>query len=301
MTDLLHTGLDTFFFGRRLGHDEDHDRLVIDVDGTEYTATIDEDAYTTIGGTGYADLWAAVVDALEAQVGSWSSDLVDMTANGRTWHEVGRSLMQAGTVWSLDTDASSSGLLEVLGWHPDQGMVASDQENPGDVLEPDQPMGCMWRSPRRSQRKRRNTIVDQEVAGGRGGTVHPTRWGQDLVRTFEYSNLPAATVVEGRADLGAYASVAQVGSGWKNMALYHLWRHGISTYSTIFAVYHDDYDDGVVDWTQFGEREALQSPAASRYADEWELVASRAPRSAEFYDVEFGLRIDTAYAQWGQG
>lgn len=294
--DLLHTGTDCFFYPVELTGD---DRLQFEDANSPATADIDGGVYTTIGGTDYLDLLAAVADAM-SDASSQSFHMV--RADIGSWSGWGTNIL-SGSSFSLDTDDEDSHrVLQLLGFPTDEGMLEATEVAESDYrLESTYPSGGVWRAPKPSDGKPTNAVVAQFPTGGHGAAIQNTRWGTDRIRTFEYTNIPAVHVVRGRQTEPVFASKGPLPTDDHDLPyqnyFYSLWEQGISTYSRIFAAYHLE---GAIplDWTAVADREVLISSVGSQYADEFTENIRRGERQSEHYDLEFGLRIESS--EYGQ-
>lgn len=301
---MLNAGQDGFWWGKRFGHDDDHSTIVFTSDGAPYEATIEDDVYSMLSGSSVPTYLAvAVRDAMTLASGTSFTLFIHDVSHGGVTHYRRGLRVESGDPFEIDTDDSSPELLRALGFEPGQGTLASSEDGPVESLVAPGLYGLHWRSPRAAQHKRRNTIREAYTSGGRGQSIQPTIWGADQIRTFRYTQIPAAHVIEGRANIEAFAEVGNLDEGWGQNAFYHLWDEAISTYGEVYAAYNVDFSDILSDLYgfpgPFDDTEILRSAGGSSYAEEFDECVARESRSAEHYTIEFGLRVESS--EWGQG
>lgn len=300
---MLYTGYDIFWWGRRLGHTDDVDTwgLSIKIGTTTYDIEIPDAVYTTIGGTPYQDLHAALQSALNSQApGTWWVERVAMTGLDGTVRQSWGTRIRSTQTWTMVANVTSRAIRAALGY---TGSTNRTSTGPGtgelNYIESPAPWALCWRTPHAAASKLSTIIHDQHVSGGHGQSTQLTRWGTDQIRTFRYTEIPAAHVRLGRAGIAAYAEVAGLPLNGDTNTYEGFWREAISTYQPIYALYNVGLGAAIPSYTSFPHRETLRSPVTSRYADELDTCLTRSRRSAEYYAVEFALRVETS--TWGQG
>ncbi|TXD38011.1 hypothetical protein FRC96_07800 [Lujinxingia vulgaris] len=289
----LDTGFDAYFYPLEMGGE----RLYVrDDNWTTSWITVEPGVYAMCEGAEYPSLFSHIVDLMDAEFPgqSWGWSPLGFFVNDVLLSGWGTQLSSDAS-FRVDAASSTPALTKLLGM--DFETRDAFDTGYGWVVSPDEPYGGCWRSLRAPARRPLNTIAEQYVSGGRGQGLHLTRWGADRVRSVTYRNVGAAHVIEGRANIPAYADVANLGNGWTQNQFCDLWDRGISRYQPVYAAYN--LTTMPTDISTAARWEVLQSPQGSQFADEFESCISRASRSAEYYDVEFAMRVIGGNDTWG--
>lgn len=245
--------------------------------------------------SGFASLPDAIVTAWNAFPESATFQALPRTPSGgssRLWWGFGLTRLTGTGGWGIyPADALTTfPVTALLGY-------TVNTITTGSNITPQRVRGGCWFSYRRADRKLTNVSLEQTVNGGRGDVLQVTRWGTDKVRLFEYSQIPAGHVREGRSD-ASYAGIAQMSTGDRNNKFQALWTAGIASHEKVLCAHNvGDADDNW--YIKDHDYEVLQSLPTSEYAKDLNSCISRESRNAEYYRIAFGMRVLTG--TYGEG
>src|SRR5690625_3986047 len=183
----LYRGYDAFWWGEVMGPQTTFDaqRLRIRVDGDIYEAELDDEIYTTTGGTGHADLFSALEQKLTLQIPGaffWV-ERTDLTGVDGTIRRGWGTRLRCTQPFSLirSTSVGSRRLLESLGFDDGVTEFPSVPWSGYYIIDSPRPWGLCWRTPRKADRKLSTIIHEQSTSGGSGQSIQLTRWGTDQI------------------------------------------------------------------------------------------------------------------------
>lgn len=176
---------------------------------------------------------------------------------------------------------------EIFGWAPTVSSIlwaSADGGTDDLVLEGPDTAGYCWASPRIAK-KPSDPVYEQGHRRVSYDNRVNARWDKWRLRDFQYFNLPAVHVRNGRATRGKYAEVGGLNSGDRNNAFEDIWEWLAAGEEAIVIHDHGDTNDDIRSAQDEFELVRMQEDDLSgevTFAD----IYNERDRQAEFYDLE---------------